>query len=262
MAEALFFPALIAYGQAALAFFGNTRHPGRLGALGTWGVRLGWTSQSALLVLQAVRAQRFPWDTWAGALNLFVWLVVSAYLIWGCKARYRVLGLLVMPPAAALLLVAWAGGGTTGRGRSRYSDLFLALHVGLVLAAFAAFTLAAGLSVLYLWQERRLKRREAGILSLRVPSLVALDRLVGRTIAIGLPTLTVGIAVGVARVVREGSGIDALMLATLVTWCLYTVFLALRFGRGWRGRRAALLALTGFVSVILVHLALPLTHVS
>jgi ABC-type uncharacterized transport system permease subunit len=262
VAELLVWPALLAYGEAAFAYAGNARNPGSLGRFATWGVRLGWLAQTALLVGQAARADGFPWSTWAGSLNLFVWLVVSAYLIWGCKARYRVLGLLVMPPAAALLLVAWAGGGTTDRGRSRYSDLFLALHVGLVLAAFAAFTLAAGLSALYLWQERRLKRREAGILSLRVPSLVALDRLVGRTIAIGLPTLTIGIAVGIARVVRERSGVDALMLATLVTWLLYAVFLALRFGRGWRGRRAAVLALTGFLSVILVHLTLPLTHVS
>ena len=47
-----------------------------------------------------------------GALNLFVWLVVGAYLIWGCTPRYRLLGLAVMPFAAALLVAAWAGGGT------------------------------------------------------------------------------------------------------------------------------------------------------
>ena len=70
---------------------------------GTWGVRLGWLAQTALLAVQAVRADGFPWWSWAGSLNLIVWLVVGAYLIWGCKPRYRLLGLTVMPLAAALL---------------------------------------------------------------------------------------------------------------------------------------------------------------
>ena len=262
MAELLFWPAALAYSEAAVAYFGNTRRPARYGSLATWGVRLGWLAQSALLLLQAVRADGFPWDTWAGSLNLFVWLVVSAYLIWGCRARYRLLGLLVMPPAACLLLVAWVGGGATDSTRSRYSGLFLVVHVGAVLAAFAAFTLAAALSALYLWQERRLKRREAGILGVRAPSLVTLDRLVGRTIVFALPALTVGIAAGLARVVREGRGLDALMLVTLLTWGVYASFVGLRYGRGWHGRRAALLALAGFALVVLVRLGLPVTHVS
>ena len=81
-----------------------------------------------------------------------------------------------MPLAAALLAVARAGGGTGAGARSHYSNLFLVLHVGLVLAAFAGFTLAAALSALYLWQERRLKRREATILRRPAPSLATLDR--------------------------------------------------------------------------------------
>src|SRR5262249_27323951 len=137
MAELLFWPAVLAYGEAAFAYAGNVRRPGELGRLATWGVRLGWLLQTALLVLQAVRSDGFPWATWAGSLNLFVWFVVGAYLIWGCRARYRLLGLGVMPLAAALLALAYAGGGTATAASSRYSTLFLVLHVGLVVAAFA-----------------------------------------------------------------------------------------------------------------------------
>ena len=106
MAELLFWPALLAYGEAAVAYAGDVRHPGSLGRLATWGVRIGWLVQTALLIAQAVRADGFPWDTWAGSLNLFVWLVVGAYLIWGCRPRFRLLGLVVMPLAALLLAVS------------------------------------------------------------------------------------------------------------------------------------------------------------
>jgi ABC-type uncharacterized transport system permease subunit len=231
-----------------------------MGRLATWGVRIGWLVQTALLVAQAARADAFPWDTWAGSLNLFVWLVVGAYLIWGCRPRYRLLGLAVLPLAVVLFVLARVGGGTDIGGRSHYSNLFLILHVGLVLAAFAGFTLAAGLSALYVWQDRRLKRRESSILRLHVPGLAKLDDVAARTIAVALPALTLGVAVGVARLEDRGGSFDALMVVTLVTWVVYAAYLALRHFAGWRGRRAAYLVLAGFVLVAVVRLALPVTH--
>jgi ABC-type uncharacterized transport system permease subunit len=262
LAELLFWPALLAYGEAAVAYAGNARRPGAAGRLGTWGVRLGWLLQTALLVVQAARADGFPWSSWAGSLNLFVWLVVTGYLIWGCRARYRLLGLAVMPLAAILLVVARIGGGTSLGERSRYSNVFLVLHVGLVLAAFAAFTLAAALAALYLWQERQLKRhRPAGLLG-RAPSLLTLETLAARTVVVAVPALTAGIVAGLVRLRSTGSGVDALMAVTLVTWLVYGSFLLLRYEAGWRGRRAAYLLLAGFALVVVARLGLPLTHFS
>jgi ABC-type uncharacterized transport system permease subunit len=136
------------------------------------------------------------------------------------------------------------------------------LHVGLVLAAFAGFTLAALLAGLYLWQERRLKSRAASVLRISVPSLATLDDLGGRMIAVALPALTLGIGVGLLRLRSTGGGFDALMAVTVVTWLVYGAFLVLRYGAGWRGRRAAYLALAGFALVLAVRLGLPVTHFS
>jgi ABC-type uncharacterized transport system permease subunit len=261
LAELLFWPALLFYGEAALGYVGDVRRPGVAGHAATWGVRLGWLAQTALLGVQAAREQGFPWGTWAGSLNLFVWLVVTAYLIWGCRRPYRLLGLVVMPLAATLLVVAKAGGGTGVGARSHYSNLFLVVHVGLVLAAFAGFTLAAALSALYLWQERRLKRRATTILRRPAPSLATLDRLAGRTVLFSLPALTLGIVVGIVRLLDRGDRADAVIVATLVTWVVWAAYLVLR-ATGSSGRRAAYLALAGFVLVIVVRLALPAAHFS
>jgi ABC-type uncharacterized transport system permease subunit len=249
--EVFFWPALVAYGEAALAYASP-----RYARLGTWGVRLGWLAQTALLVVQAARADGFPWSTWAGSLNLFVWLVVGAYLIWGCRPRYRLLGLGVMPLAVALFVAARIGGGTEAGERSHYGNVFLVLHVGLVLAAFAGFTLAAALSGLYLWEERRLKRRAADILRLRLPSLVVLERLTKRTVIVSLPLLTLGLAAGLVRLREDGGDVDAAMAVAVLTWLVYGGFLALRP----TGRRAAYVALAGFALVIVVRLALAGGH--
>jgi ABC-type uncharacterized transport system permease subunit len=165
-----------------------------------------------------------------------------------------------MPLAAGLLLAARLGGGTYAHEHPGYSTMFLVLHVGFVLAAFAGFTLAAALSALYLWQERRLKLHRAGGLLGRAPSLATLEELTARAILVGLPALTLGIVAGLVRLRTSNSGFDALEVVTLLIWLVYAAFLVLRYESGWRGRRAAYLALAGFAFVIVVRLGLPVTH--
>jgi len=251
MAGALFWPAVFGYGEAAIAYV-SPRHA----RLGTWGVRLGWLAQTALLAVQAARVESFPWSTWAGSLNLFVWLVVGTYLIWGCRPSYRLLGLAVMPLAALLFVVSRVGGGTASGERSHYGNLFLVLHVGLVLAAFAGFTLAAALAGLYVFEERRLRRHSPDILRRRLPSLVVLEQLTGRTIAISLPVLTVGLVAGLIRLHEVGGRFDASMVAALVTWLVYAGFLAVRA----TGRHAAYLAILGFALVLVTRVVLAGSH--
>lgn len=254
MAELLVWPVLLAYGEATVAYAGELRGLRRGGKLGIWGVRIGWIAQTALLLDQALTAEGFPWGTWAGALNLLSWLVVSAYLVWGCRPRYRLLGLAVMPIALGLLLLAWAGGGT-GVEDAEDAGGVLAVHVALVLAAFAAFTVCAAMAGLYLWQESRLKRRDAIVLRVRIPSLEALDRLATRVALTGLCLLTAGMAVGLARLDRED--VDLTVAVTSLVWLAYASALVLRHEGVLRGRRLAWMLLLGFT---LVAVVLPLTH--
>jgi ABC-type uncharacterized transport system permease subunit len=259
VAEQLVWPVLLAYGEAAVAYAGNARSPGSLGRLATWGVRLGWLAQTGLLVAQATRADGFPWSTWAGSLNLFVWLVVGAYLIWGCSPRFRLLGLAVMPVAAALLAVSYVAGGTDASSGIAWHDVLLVGHIAFALAALAGFTVAAGLAALELWEERLLKRHRAGILQLRLPALVALDRLTVGTIAVSLSALTIALLAGVARM--PGHGFDPLIAGAVGAWLLYASILYLRLRTGRRAL-AARLALLGLAVVFVLQLGLLLTHVA
>jgi ABC-type uncharacterized transport system permease subunit len=251
MAEALFWPALLGYGEAAFAYGWA-----RTSRAATWGVRLGWLAQTALLAAQVARADTFPWSSWSGSLNLFVWLVVGTYLIWGCRPRYRLLGLAVMPLAALLFVIARLGGGTRTAAHTDAGTLFLVLHVGLVLAAFAGFTLAAALAGLYLWEERRLKLRAADILRLRLPPLQALESLARRTIVVAWPLLTVGLVIGIVRQRRDGGSFDALEAVALLAWLGYGAVVVVRPS----GRRSAYLLIGGFALVIVARLALARGH--
>jgi ABC-type uncharacterized transport system permease subunit len=254
MAELLVWVALIAYGVAAFAYAGELRGPGRYGVIGIWGVRIGWLAQTGLLIAQALSAEGFPWRTWAGALGLLSWLVVSAYLVWGCRPRFRLVGLVVMPVALGLLLLAWIGGGT-GVDATEGGGWALDLHVGLMLAAFAGFTVSAAMALLFLFEERRLKRRDAAVLRLRLPSLEALERLASRLALVGLGLLSAGIVVGLTRL--DADELDLAMTVTACIWVLYAGVLLLRREAGLRGHRLAWSLVSGFA---LVAVVLPLTH--
>jgi ABC-type uncharacterized transport system permease subunit len=92
------------------------------------------------------------------------------------------------------------------------------------------------------------------VLRVRVPPLAALDALAARTVLVSLVLLALGIGVGASTF--ERGDFDAAMAVTLAIVGVYAALLVLRH-EGWRGRRAALLNLTGFA---LVAVVLPLTH--
>ena len=228
MAEALFWPALLGYGEAAFAYASA-----RTSRAATWGVRVGWLAQTALLVVAGGARRRLPVVD-LGRLAQPVRLAR--------RRRVPDLGLPAALPAARPRGDAARGrcssssrGSAAAPERARsssYGNLFLVLHVGFVLAAFAGFTLAAALAGLYLWEERRLKRRAADILRLRLPPLASLERLTWRTIAVSLPLLTLGLVAGIVRQRaarrrgRRARGGDASL-----TWLVYGGFLVASPGR-------------------------------
>ena len=124
-----------------------------------------------------------------------------------------------------------------------------------MLAGLASFTVAAAMAALYVFEERRLKRRDAGVLRLRLPSLEALDRLSARATLAGLFLLSAGIVVGLGWL--DVNGLDAAMTVAVLIWVVYALALVVRWEAGVRGRRFARLLLGGLVLVIAV---LPLTH--
>jgi len=87
-------------------------------------------------------------------------------------------------------------------------------------------------------------------------------RLASRTVLFSLPALTLGLAVGLVRLLVDHDRIDAVVVATLATWVVWSAYLVLRATRGWTGRRAAYVALIGFALVIVVRLAIPAAHFS
>ena len=124
-----------------------------------------------------------------------------------------------MPVAAGLLVLAWAGGGTSV-DESDGDGWALAVHAGLMLAAFASFLVAAATAFLYLYEDRGLSRRDAAPPAPPAPSLEGLERLAARAVLAGLLLLSAGIVVGLAWL-DDDDGLDAAMTVTIAIWAFY-----------------------------------------
>lgn len=136
---------------------------------------------------------------------------------------------------------------------------WLLLHIPLLLFSYLLLLAAAAAAVLFIIQERRIKRHQALAVVSRLPSLETMEAFIYRMILVSFPLLTLGILFGGHwALLTRGRywGWDPTETFSFVTWIIYAIYLWLRWGRGWRGRRSTYLALAGFGIILLTLVAL------
>lgn len=227
-------------------------------------VAAGLAAQFADLHLASRSLGSVPYRTLGGSMALFGWMLGLAYLVLVLRHRERAIGPFLIPfvlvfSLAGLILPSDAPAGPTTRG-----SLF-AFHVTLAMLTYAAFALSFVLSMLYLIQNRQIRRGSTGVLFARLPSLDVLGRMNRTTVTIGIVVLAVSVALGIAWARRVWSGLtDAKLLWALLTLLVYAVLLW-KDRRGWEGPRVALLSIVGFILVLFsytfVNLYLSQSHV-
>jgi ABC-type uncharacterized transport system permease subunit len=102
---------------------------------------------------------------------------------------------------------------------------------------------------MYLLMERQVKGKRFGLLFSRLPSLEFLDTLNRQLVVVGFIALSVTLVTG-AFFSSAAPGFfwtwTSKQIATLVAWAVFAALVGARSFGGWRGRRVALLTMTGF----------------
>lgn len=191
------------------------------------------------------------------SLSFFAWCIVGLFLLLQVRYRLPSFGAFVSPIALIFVLAAAGSGGRIEPLNPALQSVWLPVHVILIFVGDGAFALAAAAAVMYLIQERQLKRKRFSGWFHRLPNIDVLDELNYRCLTIGFPLLTVGIITG-AIWAQQAWGTywswDPKETWSLITWLLYAALLHGRLTVGWRGRRAAVWALIGFASVLFTFL--------
>lgn len=158
-------------------------------------------------------------------------------------------GIFSLPATFLLVLVPALGPGRYVFPSEGVRMSWLVAHIIALLLAYAALCFSLLASMLYLFQERRIKAkakpRKKGSRSLLewLPPLDTLERIAHATLEFGFPCMTVGLVIGavLAQETAQGDAYfrDPKVLASFAMWGVYVLLLLIRRGAGLRGRRAA-----------------------
>ena len=129
----------------------------------------------------------------------------------------------------------------------------IATHALILFASYGAFFLALLTGLLFLVQERRIKRKDPRILQAHLLPLEFLDRVNLYAVVAGFSLFSFGMLQG-SRLARLEWGSyfngDPKELWSLITWAAYAAVLVLRLSRGLRGRRVVFMSVLSFALVL------------
>ena len=214
----------------------------------------GFLSHTLGLAMLVSQLRQMPVTTLPQTFSLFAWAIVGSYLAFQLKFNIRILGTFVSPLAVVFMLLSSAIPGRVIPNSQLFKSFWLTLHVATMFIGMAIFALAFCAGIMYLLQERQIKSKSFGLLYRRLPSLEVLDSLNYVCLTFGFPLITIGLISGfvyAGAVWQSFWHWDPKEILSVVTWLIYAVLLHERLAVGWRGRRAAIMAIIGF-SVILV----------
>jgi len=249
--DALNAVSLIVYAAATalyLAFHNGLRRP--LARTARIMLALGWVVQTVDIGIRCAHLQH-PASSTPEAMAFIAWTIVGGYLLASLRYRLEAAGAFAVPAALILLLLARV----VPAAETPPLGSLGTLHILLATLGVATFALASIIEILYLVQERRLKRKQldrgGGA------PLDTLDRLAARCVSIGFPIFTLALVTGAIWVARLGllqkGAVRPEYLLAVASWVAFGVLLVARVG-GWQGRRAAWLTVSGFAGVALVVL--------
>jgi cytochrome c-type biogenesis protein CcsB len=219
---------------------------------------LGFLCHTGVLALQVSKSGQLPVHNLQENLSTFGWTIVGVFLLLQIKVHLMVLGALVAPLATAVVIIASVLPKPLVALDPLLKSLWRSVHLGTLTVGLAAFAIAFLVGILYLIQENAIKEKKRGFLFRRLPSLKLLDTMGYTCLIAGFPMLTFGVIAGVIYnqvVLGRLWSWDHKEILGAITWLVYAALLHERLAVGWRGRRAAIMTIIGFVILVITFLS-------
>ena len=233
---------------------------------GNIGMSLTWLSMLLLgtsIFIRGLSAHRLPWGNMYEFSLAAGFSVSCAYCVLSLKRDLRWLGLFIVVPVLLDLGLATTVLYTDSAELvPALHSYWLAIHVTAAIVCVGAFTVGAALSALYLVVEAAETRvannapaKRIDALANRLPSADRLDLMAYRIHAFMFPLWTFAVIAGAIWAEAAWGrywGWDPKETWAFITWVIYAAYLHARVTVGWRGRKAAYIALAG-ISAILIN---------
>jgi ABC-type transport system involved in cytochrome c biogenesis permease subunit len=225
--DVLFFQFTLGFylgGTVAYLFYLLSSHT-RAAWIGRLFLSVGFCSHGLAFVLRYIEAGHTPVVNLHESLSLFACLIVGFFLLLRYRYQVEMLGAFVSPLALVLVIVAAALPKEIIPLPPALRSWWLPIHVTFAFLGDAIF------EVNY------------------------------RALTIGFPLLTIGIVTGAVWAEYAWGSYwswDPKETWSLITWLLYAALLHQRLTIGWRGKKAAIMAIVGFGAVLFTFLGVNL----
>ncbi|GAA3717985.1 hypothetical protein GCM10022204_42390 [Microlunatus aurantiacus] len=202
--------------------------------------------------LRGIGAGRPPWGNMFEFTITAMVLIVAVYLVmvWRTGARWLGLPVTLLAAVGNGLAVTVFYVAVAPLVPALHSVWFV-IHICAAAVSGAAFNVGGLLTVLFLIRQRVEKRGTVGGYLSRIPTARKLDLYAYRFMAFAFPLWTFTVAAGAIWAEYAWGrywGWDPKETWALVTWVVYACYLHARSTAGWRGTRAAVIALIGVAS--------------
>ena len=232
------------------------------GKLATWTAVAGLAGNTAGIIIRWVESYRLgfghaPLSNLYESLIFFAWTIALLYLIIERRYKFRIIGAFATPLAFLALAYASLSPNISDRIQPLLPALksnWLIAHVIACFIGYAAFAIAFGISIMYLFKKR--DTEGTGGLLERFPAPKVLEELNHQLVMLGFLFLSAGIITGAVWANSAWGrywGWDPKETWSLITWFVYATLLHARMMRGWRGRKIAYLSIFGFGAVLFTY---------
>ncbi|MBO0812346.1 MAG: c-type cytochrome biogenesis protein CcsB [Microlunatus sp.] len=218
------------------------------GRLGLSFTVIGLACAIAGVAARGVAAGRWPLGNMFEFTTMAMVIIVSAYLVLA-KMGMRWLGLPVT-------LLATVGNGlavtvfyvAVAPLVPALHSVWFVIHITAAAISGSAFNIGGLISILYLIKKRAEDRGRVGSVLARLPEAKRMDVIAYRLLAFAFPLWTFTIAAGAIWAEYAWGrywGWDPKETWALVTWVIFAGYLHARATAGWKGSRAAMIAILG-----------------
>src|SRR5215831_7171430 len=188
-------------------------------------VLAGFVFQTWFLWVRGHALGRCPLTNLFEVLIFLAWSVSLIYLLVGSAYRLSLMGAFTAPLVFGLQTLALLTPMDRPHPLPAMLSPWLELHASISLIAYGAFALACVAGLMYLVQERQLKRHELGSMFYHFPPLTDLFAAITRLLWLGFILLSVGIVTGFFT----GSPLPYVKIAwSLGVWIFYAAILLAR----------------------------------
>lgn len=196
-------------------------------------------------------AMRFSFSL---ALSSMFWLAATLYWFENLKARLEALQPLVLGLAGICALLPLLFAKTHDLAYA--GNLGFRLHFSAAMLAYSLFALSVLQAAFLNVAERRLHHRAVSRGLAALPSILTLEAMLFRMIALGFALLTFAVGSGLffsGEIYGRPWSFDHKTLFALASWAIFAALLIGRWRLGWRGKTAQRWLFAGFSALILAY---------